>query len=308
MYRQWVNLPPDQLYATIGVSRSSCMLDVEWPRPDRGDIDIKNVGLLRSTLQFSGPHSSLLFSCTCVPHFSFSVYCFFFSVYLCTTLFFSLPVYCFFSFRVLVYHTFLFTSGLLLFTFRVLVYHTFFSLPVYCFFFISVYLCTKLFFHFRFIAFFFPCTCVPHFFSTFGLLLFSFSVLVYHTFLFTSGLLLFSFRVLVYHSFLFTSGLLCLQCYGRESILVIYCMFEKHFLHLKFCLMCVCVCVAEREWGNCFHTRKKCSLPIQRWRQKQTDRETNTPAKTDTDGQTSRQTDIGRPVDPVSTSAICQDM
>ena len=133
MYRQWVNLPPDQLYATIGVSRSSCMLDVEWPRPDRGDIDIKNVGVLRCTLQFSGPHSSLLFSCTCVPHFSFHfrfiafffpctcvphfffhfrvtafffqctcvphifcslpVYCFFLSVCGCTTLFFSLPVY-----------------------------------------------------------------------------------------------------------------------------------------------------------------------------------------------------------------------
>lgn len=43
MYRQWVNLPPDQLYATIGVSRGRAELTVEWPEPDKGDIPIKNV-------------------------------------------------------------------------------------------------------------------------------------------------------------------------------------------------------------------------------------------------------------------------
>ncbi|XP_070180872.1 uncharacterized protein [Littorina saxatilis] len=42
VYRQWVNLPPDQLYATIGVSRTECQMTVEWPEPDRGDIAIRN--------------------------------------------------------------------------------------------------------------------------------------------------------------------------------------------------------------------------------------------------------------------------
>ncbi|XP_025105305.1 uncharacterized protein LOC112570854 [Pomacea canaliculata] len=42
VYRQWVNLPPDQLYATIGVSRGRAELTVEWPEPDKGDIPIKN--------------------------------------------------------------------------------------------------------------------------------------------------------------------------------------------------------------------------------------------------------------------------
>ncbi|KAL8623853.1 hypothetical protein ACOMHN_002181 [Nucella lapillus] len=42
VYRQWVNLPPDQLYATIGLSRTAAQLTVEWPRPGRGDISIRN--------------------------------------------------------------------------------------------------------------------------------------------------------------------------------------------------------------------------------------------------------------------------
>lgn len=42
VYRQWVNLPPDQLYATIGVSRANTQITVEWPQPGRGDITIRN--------------------------------------------------------------------------------------------------------------------------------------------------------------------------------------------------------------------------------------------------------------------------
>ncbi|KAK7492337.1 hypothetical protein BaRGS_00016434, partial [Batillaria attramentaria] len=42
VYRQWVNLPPDQLYATIGVSRANAEMTVEWPEPGRGDITIRN--------------------------------------------------------------------------------------------------------------------------------------------------------------------------------------------------------------------------------------------------------------------------
>ena len=167
MYRQWVNLPPDQLYATIGVSRSSCMLDVEWPTPDRGDIDIKNVGVLRCTLHFSGPHSSLLFWCTCVPHFSFSVYCFFLSVYVCTTLFFHFRFIAFFSVYLCTTH-FLFTSGLLIF-------------------FLSVYVCTTVFFS------------LPVYFA-------------------------------------------CSAMAENPYWLFIACL-KKHFLHLKFCLICVCLCV-----------------------------------------------------------------
>ncbi|XP_076441960.1 uncharacterized protein LOC143280992 [Babylonia areolata] len=42
VYRQWVNLPPDQLYATVGLSRTAAQLDMEWPQPGRGDITIRN--------------------------------------------------------------------------------------------------------------------------------------------------------------------------------------------------------------------------------------------------------------------------
>ncbi|KAK0059890.1 SPRY domain-containing protein 3-like isoform X2 [Biomphalaria pfeifferi] len=41
IYRQWVNLPPGQLYPTIGLSRTEAKLRVDWPRPGKGDIDIK---------------------------------------------------------------------------------------------------------------------------------------------------------------------------------------------------------------------------------------------------------------------------
>ncbi|CAL1527514.1 unnamed protein product [Lymnaea stagnalis] len=41
IYRQWVNLPPGQLYPTIGVSRTEAKLRVEWPKPGRGDIVIR---------------------------------------------------------------------------------------------------------------------------------------------------------------------------------------------------------------------------------------------------------------------------
>ncbi|KAH9493046.1 hypothetical protein Btru_022625 [Bulinus truncatus] len=41
IYRQWVNLPPGQLYPTIGVSRTEAKLRVDWPKPGKGDIEIR---------------------------------------------------------------------------------------------------------------------------------------------------------------------------------------------------------------------------------------------------------------------------
>lgn len=51
IYRQWVNLPPGQLYPTIGLSRTEAKLRVDWPRPGKGDIDIKKVKMF-ATQQF----------------------------------------------------------------------------------------------------------------------------------------------------------------------------------------------------------------------------------------------------------------
>ena len=43
VYRQWVNLPPGQLYPTIGVSRTEAKLEVEWPTPGQKKINIRKV-------------------------------------------------------------------------------------------------------------------------------------------------------------------------------------------------------------------------------------------------------------------------